>query len=119
MRQRKTEALFKFLVGVVKFRIERIIDEIRVRENILEIDGDGHSGCVQFNIYLEKFKLSQHVAIEINKFEIHVGKLANGVKYIEQNYRSGCDHSRKTVREENKSRLNTCCWGQEEESPHC
>lgn len=46
MRQRKTEALFKFLVGVVKFRIERIIDEIRVRENILEIDGDGHSGCV-------------------------------------------------------------------------
>lgn len=43
MRQRKTEALFKFLVGVVKFRIERII---RVRENILEIDGDGHSGCV-------------------------------------------------------------------------
>lgn len=82
MRQRKTQALFKFLVEVVKSRIERIIDGIRVRENILEIDEDGHSGCVQFNKYLEKSKLSQHVAIEINKFEIHVGKLATGVSVL-------------------------------------
>lgn len=82
MRQRKTQALFKFLVEVVKSRIERIIDGIRVRENILEIDEDGHSGCVQFNKYWEKSKLSQHVAIEINKFEIHVGKLATGVSVL-------------------------------------
>lgn len=35
-----------------------------------------------------------------------------------QNNGCGCDYSREIVWKEKKSGLKTCCWGQEEESPH-
>lgn len=46
MRQRKAQALFKILFGVVKLRTERRIKNgVRVSQNILAIDEEDHSGC--------------------------------------------------------------------------